>query len=159
MRPTFLTVLCILTFIASAWGIYSAVTTYAAAEVTIGATKEALDEARDKMDEAAQASDQPGSEAMTKIMDSMGDAMDPAKVRSSVIYSGISSLLALIGAILMWGLNKKGFYVYVLGTIVSIIGPLAVYGGGFVGLIAAGGSVFIGVLFCVLYYLNIKHMS
>ena len=158
MRPTFLTVLCVLTFIASGWGIYSAVSSYSVSESVVGQSQEALENAKDQMDEAAEKNPE-GAETMNKIMDSMGSALDPAKIRSSAIFSGISSILALIGAILMWGLNKKGYYVYILGTVVSIIGPLVVYGGSLFGLIAAGGSIFIGILFCILYYLNVKHMS
>jgi hypothetical protein len=158
-RPTFLTVLCILTFIASAWGLYSAYSGYASADLTAAVKQGVIEDVQDKIDEASANTDEAGAKAIDKMMDSVAGALDPEKIKTNSIYAGISSLLTLLGAILMWGLNKKGYFIYVAGVLVSIAGPIIAYGGGFVGLMAAGFSIFFGVLFSILYFLNIKHMA
>jgi hypothetical protein len=156
-RPTFLTVLCILTFIASAWGIFNAYTSYSSADIAPGVGQEAMDKVKDQMDEAS--SDEASSAIVDKMMNSVSGALQPENIKKNGIATGISSLLTLLGAILMWGLNRKGYFVYVAGVLVSIIAPMVIYGGGIMGMATAGWSVFTGVLFSILYFLNLKHMS
>ncbi|WP_255069779.1 hypothetical protein [Lacihabitans sp. LS3-19] len=155
LRPTFLTVLCVLTFLGSAFGIYSAITNYTAAGMATGITQDALEEAKDQMDEAAK--DEKSAELVGKIMDSVSADISEDKIKNNAIASGIANLLTLVGAILMWGLDKKGFYLYVLGVIVAVVAPLMIYDG-FLGFIGSGMIAFMGIIFSVLYFLNVKHM-
>jgi hypothetical protein len=59
---------------------------------------------------------------------------------------------------LMWGLDKKGFWLYLAGTAVTIIAPLMIYDG-IMGMAASGSAAFIGILFSILYFLNVKHLN
>jgi hypothetical protein len=156
-RPTFLTVLCILTFIASAYGIYSAITSYSSADIAAGVGQEAMEKVKDQMDDAA--TDEASSAMVDKMMNSVSGALQPENIKKNGIATGLSSLLTLLGAILMWGLNKKGYFIYVVGVLVSIIAPVVIYGGGLMGMATAGWSIFTGLLFSILYFLNLKHMS
>jgi hypothetical protein len=152
-RPTFLTVLCILTFIGSSYGIFSGVTSYATAD-TVGVIKDKLN---DSMDEIS--SDEPGAEMAQDIMDSVMNGMTADNIRKNAIASFIGNILTLLGGILMFGLKKMGFYSYLIGTIVLIAGPVAIFGGNFMGIIASGGIALFGILFVVLYAVNLKHMN
>ena len=156
LRPTLLTVLCILTFIGSGWGIFGGITNYTSAETAVGITKDAMEEAKDKLED--QAKDEKSSKFLGKIMDSVTSGMSVENVKNSAIANIIASILTLIGAILMWGLNKKGFWLYVIGTFVAVLAPAFIIGG-FMGIAAAGFGGFIGVLFCVLYGINLKYMK
>ncbi len=151
IRPTFLTVLCILTFIGSAWGIYQGISNYVSADQVAGVTGEAFEKVQEDL------GDQEGADVASKMLSSISEAVTPEKIKNNGIASAITSILTLIGAILMWGLNKKGFYVYVLGTVAGVVAPIVIYGG-IMGAISGGGIAFFGILFCILYALNLKHM-
>jgi hypothetical protein len=78
----------------------------------------------------------------------------------------VGSLVCLIGAILMWKLKKSGYFIYILGQIVPILGVLffflrimknvGVNGGGmfFVFL-----SAIFPIAFIVMFGLNQKHLK
>jgi FtsH-binding integral membrane protein len=120
-RPTFLTVLCILTFIGSGLGALFMLL----ATVGMGALMESI----------------PGMEA------AMG---------GGTAYFAVGTILAaasLYGAIQMWKLKKMGFFIYAGANGVGIIVPL-LFGMPF----GIAGAI-IPILFIVLYYLNVKHMS
>lgn len=91
-------------------------------------------------------------------MDSVSGDLSEEKIKNSALASGIANILTLIGAVLMWGLNKKGFFLYIAGTLVAIVAPLVIYDG-FLGFIGSGMIAFMGIIFCVLYFLNVKHMA
>jgi hypothetical protein len=156
LRPTLLTVLCILTFIGSGFSIFSSITNYTGADTAVGITKDVLEETKDKIEEKA--NDDKGAAFAGKIMDAVTAGMTVKNVQNNAIANFIASILTLIGGILMWGLNKKGFWLYVIGTAVIILAPMMIYGG-WIGVTTAGIQAFIGILFCVLYGVNLKYMS
>ena len=151
VRPTFLTVLCILTFIGSGWSIYSGISNYYTADISYGLVNEQFEKVQEELD------DKDGAEVAGKLLQSIGDSMTPEKIKNNGIATAITSLITLIGAILMWGLRKTGFYVYVIGAIAAVIAPIAIFGG-FAGAMASGGAAFVGILFIILYALNLKHL-
>lgn len=150
-RPTFLTVLCILTFLSCAWGVFSAISNYSSADLTASVTQDALEEAQDKMQ------GQEGARFMEKMLNSVADSMSPERIRQSAIASVVVNLLALAGALLMWNLRKTGFYIYVASVVVAIAAPIVIFGG-ITGGLASLSSAFFSIVFIVLYALNIKHM-
>lgn len=156
LRPQFLTVLCILTFIGSGYGVFNAVTSYQNAEVAVGLTNDMLDTAMDDIED--QAENEKEAEMANKIMGAVTDGLTVENVKNMAIANGIAALLTLIGAILMWGLDKKGFWLYLIGTAVSVIAPIMVYKG-ILGAISGGGMAFFGIIFCILYGLNFKHLK
>ncbi|MCA0362586.1 MAG: hypothetical protein LCH67_00965 [Bacteroidetes bacterium] len=154
-RPTFLTVLCILTFIGSAWGIFGAYTNYSSAGFASGMGQDVIDQAKDQIESSAKSEKE--SEFAGKILDSVSSNLTEKNIKDAAIASGISSILTLIGAVLMWGLNKKGYWLYIIGIAVAIIAPMTIYDG--IMSAAAGiGFGFFGAIFAVLYGLNLKHM-
>jgi hypothetical protein len=156
LRPTFLTVLCILTFIGSGMGIFNSISSYRNAEMTVGITNDVIDKAMDDVED--QLSDGDDAAFLSEMMGAVSEGLTVENVKNLGIANGIGSLLTLIGAILMWSLDKQGFWLYLFGTIMAIIDPVMIYEG-LLGMMAGGGAAFLGIIFCVLYYLNIKHLK
>lgn len=155
LRPTFLTVLCILTFIGSGYGIFNAISSYKGAEVAVGLTSDIMEDAMDKIEDET---DSESEAAMAqKLVGAVTEGLTVENIKNMAIANGIASILCLIGAFLMWGLDKKGFYLYVIGTVVGILAPIMIYKG-ILGAMAGGGIAFFGILFVVLYGLNLKHL-
>jgi len=99
-RPTFLTVLCILTFIGS--GFSTAI--YLIALVAFSAISGVLDSV-------------PG-------MGAMGDA----GIAIFAVFF-VLAFLSLFGAIMMWKLKKTGFYLYSIANIIALILPFIIFQG------------------------------
>jgi hypothetical protein len=99
-RPTFLTVLCILTFIGS--GLSTVL--YLIAVIAFGAISGVLDSV-------------PGFGAM-------GDA---GLAIFAVFF--VLAFLSLFGAIMMWKLKKTGFYLYTAANIIALILPFVLFSG------------------------------
>lgn len=160
MRPTFLTVLCILTFLGSGWGIVDSVIDYFSAETAgdaIEMVEETMDDAMDEIDDNDDMSEKQ-KDFITNMMGGITESLTPENIRKSSIVNFLSCLLTLFGAILMWQLKRNGYFLYIAGIAVMVIG-MAVIFKGIIGLAAAGATAFIGVLFIVLYGVNLKHMK
>lgn len=160
MRPTFLTVLCILTFLGSGWGIVDSVIDYFSAETAgdaIEMVEETMDDAMDEIDDNDDMSEKQ-KDFITNMMGGIIESLTPENIRKSSIVNFLSCLLTLFGAILMWQLKRNGYFLYIAGIAIMVIG-MAVIFKGIIGLAAAGATAFIGVLFIVLYGVNLKHMK
>lgn len=155
-RPTFLTVLCILSFIGSAWGLIDGIT-----DLMSNGNAEALSEATQRIDEAkAQMGDDAASGFAGNMMDAAMDVAQKAVEHAKEI--GLSKIvLALIealGVLLMWNLRKPGFLLYVLSIIGGLAVPLIFLGTNLLSLLSVGFMGVIGIVFVILYGLNLKHM-
>lgn len=155
-RPMFITVLCILTFIGSGWGIISAGIKYASA----GAQAAALSMSKEQVnsDLSKKGTNDPGSQFAKKMVNSMSIPVED--IRKWALADLAASVLCLIGALMMWQLKKTGFYLYLAGTLLGIVGPILILGGGnFMGIISSVFVGFIGVVFVILYGVNVKYMK
>ena len=153
IRPTFLTVLCILTFIGSGFGLISNAMGYFSADKTAADMVKASQELKGKK-ESNNATNFEG-----QMMDTLTTAFTPDNLRKSAIGGVVGSILCLVGAIMMWNLRRTGYYIYVVGALIGIAIPFMIFGTG--NLVAIGMSVFsgfFGLLFIVLYGLNLKSL-
>ena len=154
-RPTFLTVLCILTYVGVGLGIVMSVIAWwgmHAAQAMMDATTSMAE----GMSEAA-GSDMSSMPGMSEAMDSANAAIKWANV--TLIVSIVGNLLCLVGALQMWKLKKMGFYLYAVGEVAPVIATAVLLGGGaFGGMTLVMGAV-VPVLFVILYGLNLKHMN
>lgn len=134
-RPVFLTVLCILSFIAAGFaiiGYVGVITVMGAASSAMGAL-----EGMEGME---------GMEAIQSAGPSVGMTW------AYLIVGFLCTIIGLVGVIKMWKLKKQGFMMYAGASVVSMI----------MGIIYSGfgvGAVIIPIAFIVMYYLNVKHMS
>lgn len=165
-RPTFLTVLCILTFLGSGYSLISNIGGYMSAGVSAKTMKVVSSEMKSTTDSLATAADSTGKaksnagqEFAESIVNSMSSMFTEENLKNSALIGIAAAALCLIGAILMWMLKKNGFYAYLAGTLLGIAGPIAVFGAGnFIAIIGTMIGGFIGLIFVVLYGVNLKHM-
>jgi len=150
-RSTFLTVICILTFLGSGWGVIKNIRSYVTAD-TISLKASEVIETREKLINEDKA---PGF--VKRIFASVNESIDPESIRTDSIVGLISNLLTLAGAVLMWNLMKAGFYFYLAGVVLIVAFPLIT--GKLIGIISGSIRGFIGVVFSVMYAVNLKYMK
>lgn len=131
-RPTLLTVLCILSFIAAGISIIG---------LLIGMGAKGVAESQGINTDAALSGVEGGAEVA-------GAFSYP-----SMITSIILTIIGLVGVIMMWKLQKKGFFIYVAVSVLGLITPLF-FGGSF-GIVGA----IITAIFVGLYAMNLKVMK
>lgn len=134
-RPVFLTVLCILSFIAAGFAVFGYITV-----ITLMGAATALTSGMEAMEGME------GMSALTAATPSAGMTW------AYVIVGFVTTIVALIGVLKMWKLKKQGFMIYAGASIVSLIMSIVYSGFGVVGAVITIG-------FIVMYYLNVKHMS
>lgn len=150
-RPTFLTVLCILTFIGSGWGVLSPLFQLFFAHVA---------------DMTAQ------NDQLNDLMENMGDETPSfisgmvtssqailAHARPIALCNLLLSLSSLGGAIMMFMLRRSGFYLYTAANVVALfVTPCFV---GFTSFVMAGFafSAVIALIFIILYAVNLRAMK
>lgn len=159
-RSTFLTVLCVLTFAGSVLGIFRGVTAFNSASKVVAETQKSMNQ-KDQQEQRKKLTENNdrGSKFALKMMDSVGQ-INEKNIKLSSAASVIANVLTLIGAILMWRLNRAGFYVYVAGVLLDVVAPFVIYGtGSFLAVMSSVFTGFIGLIFIVLYAFNLKDMK
>ncbi|MFY0644741.1 MAG: hypothetical protein JXR19_09780 [Bacteroidia bacterium] len=155
IRPTMLTVVCILSFIGSGYGLFDKLTDYLAAPI-VETTQDSLEEAREELED----SDAP--EGLVNFMESMLGGiqknMTTENIRKQALWGGLSCIFTLTGAIFMFMLRRKGYYIYLAGIIIYIATPLIAFSGAF-AIMGLSVSLVIGAIFLTLYGVNLKHMQ
>lgn len=159
-RPSFLTWLCILTFIGSGWAIISCVWSYATANQTAAVFSENVINKKDSTDtlDSTATIDKKPSGFEGKMKASFSKILKEENIRKAAIGGIIASLLTLTGAILMWNLQKKGFYIYIFGVLFGILVPFYLFGNDLIAVGATSFANFFGLVFISLYALNLKSM-
>ena len=165
-RSSFLTALCILTFIGSGWAILSSFWSYRTAPETATIFKKPLDTSKYptlkkdslllKDSVRLHQRDKAPSVFEEKMKSSFSQMLLVDNIQNSAMGNFVAALFTLAGALLMWRLKRIGFYLYILGVLIGIISPFYIYGNNFlaVGLSAFGS--FFGLIFIALYALNYK---
>lgn len=161
-RPTFLTVLCILTFIGSGFGILSAL---------IGFT--GINDIESSMRNAQMGAGDPVAQAILNDLDIAG--MQAIQNWANIL-SLLASALCLSGALVMWRLKKFGFVLYVAGHAATIFGsyialglmekmaeimPVQAVGGVMqtMGAVVMVVTVLLSIGFIIMYGVNLKAMN
>jgi hypothetical protein len=158
-RSTFLTVLCILTFLGSGWGVIGNAITYSTAATQAKAMSIVKDQASQDIEKSSTTSNE-GEKIAQDMVNSMTNAFSEENLKKSGLAGILASVLCLAGAFLMWTLKKNGFYLYVVGTLVGIVAPFVIFGGAnLMSIISSVGAGFIGLIFVILYGVNLKHMK
>lgn len=158
---TFLTVLCILTFVGSTFGILGGIYGY----FTAKATTSMVTQSRETMDSLIKdanidSADIKPLKLVTNLSNTMSKGYTVEKIRNNSLFQILASIFCLGGALLMWKLKKSGYYSYLIGTLIGIIGPLAIFGiDNFLGIASSLGVALVGIVFCILYGLNYKHLK
>lgn len=142
-RPTFLTILCVLSFIGTAYNFINNIAAYFIYSATT--------DTGNTFSQMLGSSDEEFSNAMNLL------GLDPAKMAISSLIVALINIPILIGVLLMWKQKKSGFYIYAVSETVQAAIPFIFLNGlvgGFTGLI----YVVIAIIFIVLYGLNLKSL-
>ncbi|MDQ2720026.1 MAG: hypothetical protein M3Z26_09760 [Bacteroidota bacterium] len=167
-RSSFLTALCILTFIGSGWAIISSIWTYATASQASQMLSQTKTERRDSVlqDDSVHLNlSHRDSSRKSKRMfgGKMGVTFSKMfteeNLHKSAIGNLVSAILTLMGALLMWRLIRKGFYLYISGIVIGIIVPFYLYGNNLIAVGISSFTSFFGLVFIALYALNLKSMK
>lgn len=157
-RPDFLTVLCVLTFMASITGILSNLNGYYSADEVSEMTRERLEKTKDDAMEKVKTEEQ--KSIMEKMFTGANDLLDTRKQKQSNLFNIMANALTLAGAVMMYRLRRSGYGVYALGIAVWILSPLVIYGvNNYMGVGMAVTLSIAGGLFLVLYGRNLRHMA
>jgi hypothetical protein len=158
-RPSFLTWLCILTFIGSGWSIVSSVYTFTMADkyANIFSQEKALQQDTATVD-SAKTVHKEGSGLSKKVEHSFSKILEKGNLKNLAVGNLIASLITLGGALLMWYLRRAGFYVYIIGVAISLLIPFYLFGNDLIAVGATSFSNFFGLVFIALYALNLKSM-
>ncbi|WP_372750885.1 hypothetical protein [Labilibaculum sp.] len=155
-RPTFLTVLCILSFIGSGgFGLLNSLYQFATFESSYPKNAEKLSLVLEQLEDA-------GMDSGFMYTNAQNSLIQLEKMSQNLgIITGANclfALLSLLGVFMMFKLKKNGFYLYLGANLFWILVPLALIDFDatlFMTMVSAG----ITALFVILYAVNLKHMK
>ena len=154
-RPTLLTVIGILSFIGLGYRILTGLINAALGSATSSIAPFLNDVFENEVD----LSDVP--ESMQGFIANIFDAVTKLLTNVTGIYLTVVllSVIALLGVIMMWQLRRSGFYMYAASRSLIAFVPFIFIGYNLVSLLWLISSIIFGILFIVLYSLNLKEMS
>jgi hypothetical protein len=167
-RPSFLTWLCILTFIGSGWAIINCIWSYTTAHEAATMFSKNFQTKTDstfladstaKTDTAKVRSKEKGSFFEGRIKSSFSKMLKEENIKGAAIGGFIAALLTLSGALLMWWQKRKGFYLYIAGVVFGIMVPFYLFGNDFLAVGATAFANFFGLVFIALYALNFRALK
>ena len=156
-RPTFLTVLCILTFVVSGYHLIMAIVDLFSSK-SFDPTQ--WQDISNQMSEAMAGTDSASQEMASRMMDALASMMQ-AGIDNALtlgIIAIVASGLSILGAYWMFNLKKIGYYTYIVSKVVGILIPLFIFGVNILTIMMFGFIALIAILCIVLYGVNRKYM-
>jgi hypothetical protein len=155
-RPTFLTVICILSFIGLGMSVISnlmnlAFGTFSSSLYPL--VQSGFEQALNDID----AADPAASAFVEQIFTSILKLFEVIPLLAGIGL--VLTAVALIGVIFMWNLKKTGFYLYTGAKVIMIFIPMILIGVNFMSCMMAIGIFFGAAIFITLYALNLKAMK
>ncbi|MEP7145139.1 MAG: hypothetical protein ABI707_19790 [Ferruginibacter sp.] len=150
-RPLFLTILCVITFIGSIAGIIINSRGYINADaevenITSGKSRSALKNLFS-----------PGNKSSEELV-RIGN-LNVENYKKFSIGSIASSILCLVGTILIFKLKRTGFYSFTLGTFFNLITHFLLFGDNFGAMGFSIIAALAGFVFVILFGMNLKYME
>ncbi len=144
-RPQFLKIICILSFVSC--GLWILI--YLFGTFLLGVSEENANEVLEKM------------RASNAMIDT-DNPYEAVKAFGMVCLLGlICNIVSLVGVIMMWNLNKIGFFVYILGEfVIYFFGndmKASTESGKSYGMMAF--TIILDLAFIIMYAVNLKHMK
>lgn len=153
-RPTFLTVLCFLTFMSAVSGLWTQSERLWNPGITADKTRETFEAVRENLERQGNTTE---AKTMDKMFEAVIEQTTAENIKTGAIIMLIFESLSLYAAYLMWNLQRRGFYLYLGGMAVAFAAPLLMIGG-WMGVITAMAGVFFSIFMAILYAFNLKHM-
>ncbi|MFP5470775.1 MAG: hypothetical protein ACLGGV_04200 [Bacteroidia bacterium] len=154
-RPTFLTVLCILSWISAVWTVVSS-------SIALSSKDDSLEKLEDEIsniNEAANVEEMPSffqsfmDSSLVTIQDSINNFM---LINSSNLVLYLAQIFAVY---LMFNLNKKGFWLYTFVQVALLIFPFSYMTLNTVFIITVLFAGLLTLAFIIMYATNLKHMK
>lgn len=155
VRPTFLTILCVLTFLWNAYKFYGAIPSVFTPEKVAASKEQANEMMIDMMSKYLSDKD---LEEVEKNQQQMDKVFSEKNLVTAGVISIISAALLILGGVWMWGLRKKGFYVYIAGNAIGVLAPIIILGGT-IGWSIGIASLISSAIFTGLYAMRLKYFS
>ncbi|MEZ4756736.1 MAG: hypothetical protein R2817_07910 [Flavobacteriales bacterium] len=155
-RPTFLTVLCIISFLWAAYGLYQS----AKSAFTDAPIRE-LEEARLQAEADMAELEGPALEMAGPMIESSLEMLQKSVDNAEPIgYTGLlQGVLTLLGVWMMWGLRKLGFWLYAGAGAIGLVSMVLFFGTSGAAMVALLVMGFLTILFIVLYAIHLKYMN
>lgn len=156
-RPSFLTVLCILTFIVSGCNfLFSLLGLFQSKSFDASGIEEAVSQLK----EAAQSADGRMQQFLMNVVDSLSSTIQAGVEHATALalVEVFVAAISIVGAYLMFRLQKSGFYTYIVAKAIGIIVPLTLLGFNLLTGMMYGFAIVIGAVFIILYGVNRKYM-
>lgn len=157
-RPTFLTVLCILTFV---WSGYTVLTSLLGIFTSNSFDQEEWQEISVQVSGAMDQADSQTQDVMEMAMDAVASTIE-AGIENAVMLGVVGFLaaaLSFFGAFQMFKLKKMGYYLYILSKVVGVFIPLMLLGVNLITGFMYGIGGFIAIVGIILYGVNKKHLA
>jgi hypothetical protein len=155
-RPTFITVLCILSLIGSGgFGLFQSAYQYITFDTSYPNSVAKITEAIETLEDAGMDSGfmyesaQNGLYALEKTAENL-----VPMTTANILFA----LLSLLGVFLIFKLKKNGFYLYSVVNLFWMLVPVYFIGME-AGMMMLGFGALITILFIILYAVNLKHME
>ncbi len=156
-RPIFLTVLCILTFIALGFSSLS----FLASLFSAAPTAVEIERSQAVFIDAANKLRSDHLMGFADIMEQMGQMtrhmLENANVQK--LLTGLTLVAGLFGTLLMWQGKKMGFHLYVGYCILQFAMPYMLVPAEFVPLFIPISNGILSLIFIVMYSVNLKHLK
>ncbi len=154
-RPTFLTVLCIITFVVS--GFFLLYSIFSAITYDENVVRQSMEIQISEIEESPELSENPMAK---KIADGLIVTSEEEIANHTLLtlIGFISLILSLLGAYFMYNLKKIGFHLYTLSKIIALV-PLLIYTVSLVVGIGYFAIGFFSLAFIIMYSRNLKYMS
>lgn len=154
-RPTFLTVLCILSFIGSGLLLGSTIVNYFTFESSYPAQMEKWEETMENLSDAGIDSGFAYNGVENSLITLEKTSQNLGQITGA---NALFALLSLLGVFLMFKLKKNGFYLYTFANLFWILVPLVLIDFNAAMMTAIMTGV-VTVIFVILYAMNLKHME
>ncbi len=154
-RPTFLTVVCIISYVLLGWSILNGLT-----GAIFGRLTSAVEPFMKKIiEQDVHLGDVPVG-VRNLVEDSFEVAYKAMEHATTIsLLNLLLAVIALFGVILMWQLKKTGFYLYTGSKIFILLIPPIFLGYNFITFIILTSSGLFALVFIILFAVNLKHMS
>lgn len=155
VRPTFLTVICILTFIGSGYSLLDN-------SISLINGKLTEEQLEDRKYNLLKVYDEKESTELEKKL--IKKSVEVQELHNKNFYpitstSFFVALLSLIGAYMMFRLDKRGFGIYVLAQVIPIVVSFIYLGNNIISVITSSVLIFFSLIFIIMYAVNLRHMK
>jgi hypothetical protein len=156
-RPTFITIVCILSFMVNGFSFVSNMTVY---NDPAQETQLLLTEMQQQQVSYKNATGDPATkQQLLQILDAVTHIITSPVIKKMALFSAIAAFVCLLGTSLMWRMKKSGFHFFIVGTLIGVLSTFILFGGNGVSLFIAVIMNLIWLFLLSLFAVNLKFLE